>query len=352
MPRSPAGSITISPRSGRAACGSTDILPGDSAALLTTLPPSVRARSRPRCSISTCARRDGRTLPARLYHKVAFAADGTPGASRTLVLNRASDDGADPLRAAEVRFMRFFNNTPMAIATVDRSGRIARSNALFAHLFQNVLKGEAAAPQGRSIRSVVAEGDRAALDAALAAAARGRGDIAPIDAALAGEGRTLGARILCHPGRGGRHDDPEAAIVYAIETTDQRVLQRQVDQSQKMELVGKFAGGIAHDFNNVLSSIMMATRFPARRAPAADPLVPGHHADQAGCQPGGEPGAPACSPSRAGRRCAREVLDLGEALSELSSWLQRLIGERVSARTSSTAATCGRSRPISRSSSR
>ena len=80
--------------------------------------------------------RGGRTLPVRLFHKVAFGADGAPGASRTLVLNRARGEAADPQRAAEVRFMRFFQSTPMAIATVDKAGRIARTNALFARLFQ------------------------------------------------------------------------------------------------------------------------------------------------------------------------------------------------------------------------
>ena len=78
-------------------------------------------------------------LPVRLFHKVAFGADGAPGASRTLVLNRARGDGTDPQRAAEVRFMRFFHNTPMAIATVDRAGRIARTNTLFARLFHGAL---------------------------------------------------------------------------------------------------------------------------------------------------------------------------------------------------------------------
>src|SRR5262249_56525181 len=105
--------------------------------------------------------------------------DATAGASRTLVLDRGSGAGADPLRDAEVRFMRFFNNTPMAIATVDRGGRIARNNALFAHLFQNVLKGEAA-PQGRTIRSVVADSDRAGIHKALAAAAPRPGENPPV----------------------------------------------------------------------------------------------------------------------------------------------------------------------------
>ena len=71
--------------------------------------------------------RGGKTMPVRLFHKVAFGADGVPGASRTLVISRARDERADPQRAAEVRFMRFFHHTPMAIATVDRGRRGGRA---------------------------------------------------------------------------------------------------------------------------------------------------------------------------------------------------------------------------------
>src|SRR6185295_1373604 len=48
--------------------------------------------------------RGGRTVPVRLFHKVAFGADGKPGASRTLVLNRAKGEIADTQRGAEVSF--------------------------------------------------------------------------------------------------------------------------------------------------------------------------------------------------------------------------------------------------------
>jgi two-component system cell cycle sensor histidine kinase/response regulator CckA len=301
-----------------------DLLPGDSTALLTTLsahPGEVKTE----VLDLDLRRRDGRTLPVRLYHKVAFAADATPGASRTLVLNRTGG-AADPLRDAEVRFMRFFNNTPMAIATVDRNGRIARNNALFAHLFQKVLKGEAAPSQGRTIRGVVAESDRAALDKALAAAARGQGDIRPIDAALAGEDKRW-ARFYVTPVEDAERDS-EAAIVYAIETTEQRVLQRQFDQAQKMDSIGKLAGGIAHDFNNVLSSIMMATDFLLTAHKASDPSFQDimqikHDANRAASLV-----RHLLAFSR--RQTLRpQVLDLGEALSDLSMLLRRLIGERV-----------------------
>jgi len=303
-----------------------DILPGDSAALLTTLsahPGEVKTD----ILDLDLRRRDGRTLPVRLYHKVAFAADATPGASRTLVLNRAAGAGADPLRAAEVRFMRFFNNTPMAIATVDRNGGIARNNALFAHLFQNVLKGEAAPPQGRLIRDVIAERDRVALDEALAQAASGRGDITPIDAALAGESERW-ARFYVTPVEEAERDS-EAAIVYAIETTEQRVLQRQFDQAQKMESVGKLAGGIAHDFNNVLSSIMMATDFLLTAHKPSDPSF--QDIMQIKQDANRAAGLVRHLLAFSRRQTLRpQVLDLGEALSDLSMLLRRLIGERVS----------------------
>ena len=55
-----------------------------------------------------------------------------------MVINRARDERADPQRAAEVRFMRFFDHTPMAIATVDKAGSIVRANARFAKLAQSL----------------------------------------------------------------------------------------------------------------------------------------------------------------------------------------------------------------------
>ncbi|MFD0935715.1 PAS domain-containing protein, partial [Methylobacterium trifolii] len=81
-------------------------------------------------------RRNGHPLPARLYHRVAFGKDGKPGASRTFVINRSAGAESDePQRAAEVRLARFLNSSPIAIATLDRAGRIARANASFARLF-------------------------------------------------------------------------------------------------------------------------------------------------------------------------------------------------------------------------
>jgi two-component system cell cycle sensor histidine kinase/response regulator CckA len=267
--------------------------------------------------------RTGRTMPVRLFHKVAFGADGTAGASRTLVLSRAREEDSDPQRAAEVRFMRFFHNTPMAIATVDRSGGIARNNALFARMFEAALKGEG---EGRSILSVVAERDRSALEAAIRRAAEGQGDIAPVEAALAGGGERWANFFVTAVEEADR--DTEAAIVYALDMTQQRMLQAQRDQAQKMETVGKLAGGIAHDFNNLLSAVMMATDFLLSAHKPSDPSFQDIMSIKQNTNRAASLVRHLLAFSRK-QTMRPQVLDLGEALSDLSILLRRLIGETV-----------------------
>ncbi len=303
----------------------TDIVAGDGAALLTTIT-AAPGELKTEVLDLDLKTRGGRTVPARLLHKVAFAADGTPGSSRTLVLNRARQEGADPERAAEVRFVRFFHNAPMAIATVDHDGRIARANAPFARLHQSIGKGEPVPAEGRSILAAVAERDRSQLAAAISRAAEGQGDIAAIDAALAGDGNRS-ARFYVSAVEKDQHDG-ETAIVYAIETTEQRALEAQFTQSQKMQAVGQLAGGIAHDFNNVLSAIMMATDFLLNAHRPTDPSFQDIMQIKQNANRAASLVRQLLAFSR--RQTLRpQVLDLSEVLSDLTMLLRRLIGEKV-----------------------
>jgi two-component system, cell cycle sensor histidine kinase and response regulator CckA len=301
-----------------------DILAGEGAALLTTLA-AVPGDVKTEVLDIDLKTRGGRTVPARLFHKVAFGADGAPGASRTLVLNRSRDGGIDPQRAAEVRFMRFFQNTPMAIATVDRQGRIADSNGRFARLFNPVFKGDASGE--RSILTVVAERDRAALEAAIRQAAEGQGEIAPVDAALAGPSERF-ASFFVTAVEDEEQREREAAIVYTLETTQQRTLENQVNQQQKMETIGRLAGNIAHDFNNLLGAIMMATDFLLNAHKPTDPSFQDIMQIKQNANRAASLVRQLLAFSR--KQTMRPVvLDLGEALSDLTVLLKRLIGENV-----------------------
>jgi two-component system, cell cycle sensor histidine kinase and response regulator CckA len=300
-----------------------DIVAGEGAALLTTLA-AVPGDVRTEVLDIDLKTRSGHTLPARLFHKVAFGADGVSGASRTLVLNRARDDGTDPQRAAEVRFTRFFHNTPMAIAAVDQQSKIKRSNALFARVFHPVLKGEGTAD--RSILDVVAERDRGVLEAAIRKAGEGQGEIAPVDAALEGAGERF-ARFYVTAIKEEERDQ-EAAIVYALETTEQRHLQGQVDTAQTMELVGKLAGGVAHDFNNVLGAIIMATDFLLNAHKPTDPSFQDIMQIKQNANRAAALVRQLLAFSR--RQTLRpEVVDLNESLSDLGMLLRRFLGEKI-----------------------
>ena len=300
----------------------TDIVSGDGAALLTSIV-AVPGEVKTEVFDIDLRMRSGKTMPVRLYHKLAFGADGAPGPSRTLVISRARDERSDPDRAAEVRFMRFFDHTPMAIATVDRSGAAVRANARFAKLAQSL---PSAGSANKSILAVVAERDRGALTSAIAKAAEGHGDIAPVDAMLDGPGDRWGQFFVTAVENDER--DAEAAIVYMLETTEKRSLENRVTQQQKMEMVGQLAGGIAHDFNNVLSAIMMANDFLLNAHKPTDPSFQDIMQIKQNATRAATLVRQLLAFSR--RQTLRpQVLDLGDALSDLTMLLRRLIGEKV-----------------------
>ena len=160
-----------------------DIVAGEGAALLTTLnaaPGEVKTEVLD-LDLKT---RGGKPVPVRLFHKVAYGADGVPGMSRTLVLNRGARRGQRP--AARRRSALHALLSEHADGDCHRRQDRPASRAAMRvspRRFEGLLKGEE-----RSILTVVAERDRAALEAAIRKAAEGQSDIAPVEAALAGPG--------------------------------------------------------------------------------------------------------------------------------------------------------------------
>ncbi|QPF88240.1 response regulator [Bradyrhizobium genosp. L] len=300
----------------------SDIVSGDGASLLTSIVP-VPGEVKTEVFDIDLRMRGGKTVPVRLYHKLAFGADGAAGASRTLVISRARDEHSDPERAAEVRFMRFFDHTPMAIATVDRGGNVVGANARYAKLTQN-LNGEGGA--AKSIFRAVNPRDRGLLIAAINQAAEGQGDIAPVEVMLDGAKERFAQFFVTTVEKNER--DAETAIVYMLEITERRALENQINQSQKMEMVGQLAGGIAHDFNNVLSAIMMANDFLLNAHKPTDPSFQDIMQIKQNATRAATLVRQLLAFSR--RQTLRpQVLDLGDALSDLTMLLRRLIGEKV-----------------------
>lgn len=270
----------------------------------------------------------GEALPVRFMHRVTASRDGIHGPTRTIVLNRTQgEDASADLRASEVRFTRFFNSTPMAIAAVDQSGRILRTNAPFLSLFSTVVDRDALDRRVR-LDTVIHERDRAAFSAALEKARQRQADIAPIDTVLP-DNEERHIRFYVNAVADGTGDGAEeASIVYAVETTEQKALENQMAQSQKMQAVGQLAGGIAHDFNNVLTAIIMASDLLLTNHRPSDPSFP----DIMNIKQNANRAASLVRQLLAFSRkqtLRPEVLNLTDVLADLRMLLARLVGNGI-----------------------
>jgi len=109
---------------------------------------------------------------------------------------------------------------------------------------------------------------------------------------------------------------------------ERQKLQEQLLQAQKMESIGRLAGGVAHDFNNMLGVILgrteMAQEYCDPSTPIYDDLQEIHKA--------GERSVNLTRQLLAFARrqtIAPKVLDLNEAVTNILTMVQRLIGEDI-----------------------
>jgi two-component system, cell cycle sensor histidine kinase and response regulator CckA len=265
--------------------------------------------------------RNQKSLPVHLVHCVSFGQDGRASASRTLVLKRGiGEERAADLCVGGGRLAGSFAPMPMAVAALDRSGQVLRWNAAFARLLPEALKSDDDA--AHSVYSGIREKDHAAVDAALAASFRCSLDVPPVDVGLAGRG-DRSARLFFPAA-----SEETGATIYALDTSEQRSLQSNFAQPNKMQAIGQLAGGVAHDFNNVLTVILGHCDLLLANHRPTDPSFQDIIQIKQNANRAASLVRQLLAFSR--RQTLRpQVLQLGDVLSDLQEMMKRLVGEKI-----------------------
>ena len=225
-----------------------------------------------------------------------------------------------PAGSSAQRFQRLFHEIPVGVALVDLRLHIGDCNAPFRELV-----GDEDA-MGKPVLDYVADSEKIAISSELQSILEGRSAAKSLEVRFREPDDSV-ASIFA-----GRLQDDEdrvaGLVLLAIDTTEQKNLEAQLAQSQKMQAVGQLAGGIAHDFNNVLTAMIGF----------CDLLLHRH-------RPGDQSFADIMQIKQNANRAAALVrqllafsrqqtlqprlLNVTEVLAELSNLLRRLLGEKT-----------------------
>ncbi|WP_304168961.1 cell cycle histidine kinase CckA [Phenylobacterium aquaticum] len=121
-------------------------------------------------------------------------------------------------------------------------------------------------------------------------------------------------------------------VAYLVDVSEQKQIELQLAQSQKMQAIGQLAGGVAHDFNNLLTAIFMQLDVLASRHPVGDPSYEGLNEIRQTSTRAADLVRKLLAFSRK-QTVQREILDLGELISEFEVLLRRVLHEDVTLET-------------------
>jgi PAS domain S-box-containing protein len=226
------------------------------------------------------------------------------------------------LRRSEDKFAKAFHSSPASMGiSSPETGRLIDVNKSFLELFgfqRNEVIGHTASELG--IWADPAEREQ------VIAMLRQQGTVHNLKTRLRNRaGKILDASISAEIVSFGGE---ECLLVVTLDVTQQRRLEDQLRQAQKMEAIGNLAGGVAHDFNNLLNIISGYTELMLYQLPTDTPL----HAHAQNIRGASDKAASLTRQLLAFSRkqmVSLKVLELDSVLREAGELLPRLIAEDI-----------------------
>ncbi|MBA4392864.1 MAG: hypothetical protein C0407_04860 [Desulfobacca sp.] len=114
----------------------------------------------------------------------------------------------------------------------------------------------------------------------------------------------------------------------ARDITENKKLEQQLLQAQKMESIGNLAGGIAHDFNNLLGGILGYASFVKKKMSIQDPLYPSVNSIERSAQQAAELTKQLLGFARRGKYQVKPI-NFNALIQELVHLLERTIDKRI-----------------------
>jgi two-component system cell cycle sensor histidine kinase/response regulator CckA len=204
----------------------------------------------------------GKTFAASISQAVVNEGHGvvrTRGVVHDLTAERAMRQA---LKASEDRFQRFFEEAPLGIALLNSQGVFDDCNPALAQM----LGFDVEALEGRHFEALIEENDREAALLAMERIEKGRQMRAPLEVTLLGRDHNITVQM-----HGRKLEGSDNIVLHFIDLSQQKALEQQFVQSQKMQAIGQLAGGVAHDFNNLLTAMIGFCDLLLLRHKAGDP---------------------------------------------------------------------------------
>ncbi len=270
---------------------------------------------------ATLLGQEGARIPVSIIYLIHHGKNGDAGEMQ-LVIRDLRDDTAMDLTATgdvEARFLRLFNIAPVGIVIVDQEAKILEVNTAFRQRFYAI------AVQGGNFLELVAHDYRNDVRRKISEALEQNRQDGHIEIQI-GSGENIRSAQLFVT----RMPEADAAsvVLYLVDITEQKNLELQFSQSQKMQAVGQLAGGIAHDFNNLLTAIIGYSDLLLGRHNAGDPSFSDIHQIKQNASRAANLVRQLLAFSRQ-QTLKPKVVSLTDMLAELNNLLRRLLGDNV-----------------------